>query len=415
MKLLALATAVVLVAVPAQAQAPTDARWAPWLGCWELVTESVRDAGDPAALPTGRGAAPSPPLDDETRPRVCATAAQEGITFTTTIAGETALEQTVIANGVDRPVEDAECQGTQRTEWSEDGLRLYSTAQLTCAADTTPRRVSGLALLGRDGTWLDIQAVEIGGREDVRLRRYRRASRTPGVAVPAVTATRLTIDDIKEASRKVSSRAIEAALVETTAAFDLTGDTLLDLDDAGVPAGVVDVMVALSYPDRFVVERTRADRGGGTVFLNDPFMLDYGFYSPLYGTAYYPYYYSPFAYSYYGRFDPRFFGGGGVILVPGDPGGGGTPEPQPTGAARAVDGHGYTRVRPRDPAAAATAGTDGQPATSSRGRVNTGSTSTSSGDASSSGSSSSGSGGVSSQGFSSGSSSGDTGRTAVPR
>ena len=31
-----------LVAVPARAQS-TDARWAPWLGCWTLATENLRD------------------------------------------------------------------------------------------------------------------------------------------------------------------------------------------------------------------------------------------------------------------------------------------------------------------------------------------------------------------------------------
>jgi uncharacterized membrane protein YgcG len=345
---------------------------------------------------------------------VCAAAGQQGgVTFTTTIAGETALEQTVVATGADRPVDDAECQGTQRAEWSSDGFRLYSAAQITCAGDQTPRRVSGLALLAPDGTWLDIQAVEIGGREDVRLRRYRRVTEPAATTVPVLRATRLNIDDIREASGKVSPRALEAALVETNAAFDLSGRTLLDLDDAGVPVSVIDVMIAQSYPDRFVVERTRGARsGGGSVFLNDPFWLDYGFYSPLYGSPYYPYYYSPFAYSYYGRFDPRFFGGG-IIVVPGTaPGGGDAPEVQPSGDARAVDGRGYTRVRPRQP--------EDSPAPASSGassvrRVPPSTASTSSDGGSSSGSSSSGSSGASPQGFSSGGSSGDTGRTAVPR
>ena len=413
MKSMASAIAVVILSVPALAQAPADTRWAPWLGCWELIDENVRDAGAPRALPGRRTGRTAPQGDDEAQPRVCAgPAADGGVTFTTTIAGEAALEQTVIPNGMDRPVDDPECRGTQRAEWSSDGSRLFSAAQITCAGDQMPRRVSGLSLLGPDGTWLDIQAVEIGGREDVRLRRYRRATPAPATTVPAVMATRLTLDDIKEAATKVSPRALEAALIETDAGFDLSGRTLLDLDEAGVPDSVIDVMVALSYPDRFVVERARGGGGGGTVFLNDPLWLDYGFYSPFYGSPYYPYYYSPFAYSYYGRFDPRFFGGG-FVAVPSMPGeGGGTPEPQPSGAARAVDGRGYTRVRPREPEDSAPAG--GAATTTARRVPPTSSTSSSSGDSSAAGSSS-GSSGVSSQGFSGGGSSGDTGRTAVPR
>ena len=410
MKLPALVLAAALVGVPAQARAQSDSRWAPWLGCWELIDENVRDAGDPAGAARPRSNAA--PRDQETTPRVCATPAGDGVTFTTTIAGETALAQTVIANGAERPVEDADCRGTQRAEWSQDGLRVYSSAQLTCANDRTPRRVSGVSLLGRNGAWIDIQAVEIGGREDVRVRRYRRAVQPPASAVPAIVATRLTIEDVKEASAKVSPRAVEAALIETGAVFDLDGRTLLDLDDAGVASSVVDVMVALSYPDRFVVERSRDDRGGRTVFLNDPFGIDYGFYSPLYGSLYYPYYYSPFAYSYYGRFDPRFFGGG-VVVVPVIPDGGDPADPQASGAARAVDGLGYTRVRPRHEEPTVQSGRRVAPG-SDTAATSTGSSGTAAAPASSGSSGSSGGGAVSSGGFSSGGGS-DTGRTAVPR
>jgi hypothetical protein len=125
----------------------------------------------------------------------------------------------------------------------------------------------------------------------------------------------------------------------------------------------------------------------------------FGFYSPIYG-PYSSYYYSPF-YSYLPWYDPRYFGGGGFIVIDGNGGGSGGPG-QPSGAGRVVDGRGYTRVRPREaePTSSAPGG---------RGSI-----------ASSRGSSSSSGGGggsstVSSQGFSSGGSGGDSGRTAQPR
>jgi hypothetical protein len=407
MKTTAIGFALALLAVPAQAQTADDQRWAPWLGCWELVTESVSDA----ALPqSGVSAGRSQRVPDDTRPRICVTSASPGgATFTTTVAGKTALEQTVIADANERPINDGECRGTQRADWSDDGLRLYARAELTCGRDQTPRRVSGLALFGPDATWLDVQAVEVSGRENVRVRRYRRiATQGPGPVAARVTATRLTLDDVKEASAKVTARAVEAALVETGASFDLTASSLIDLDDAGVPGSVIDLLVALSYPDRFVVERTRDDRVS-TIFLNDPWLLggafgyplwfdDFGFYSPLYGSYYSPYYYSPFAYSYHGRYDPRFVGGGFAVI---ESGGGTGPSPQPSGAGRAVDGRGYTRVRSRETEAASSS----RPITTSSSGAGSSSTSSSSGSSS----------GASSQGYSGGSSSGDTGRTAVPR
>jgi hypothetical protein len=340
-----------------------------------------------------------------------------GATFSTKVGTQTPIVQTIIADGKDRPVTEDGCTGTQRAEWSSDGLRLYARAELTCKSDQGLRRVSGLALLGPDGRWTDVQSIDISGRESFRVRQYRRA-RGADTTTPAPAATALTIDDVKEASAKVSPRALEAALVETRASFDLTSKRLLELDAAGVPASVVDLMVALSYPDRFVIERRAAVDRAQAPFIDDPFTLGwggfgfspwsdlygfYGFYSPLYG-PYSPYYYSPFAYPY--GYIPYYYGGGGIYVVDNGGGGGGSVSQQPSGRGRVVDGQGYTRVRPRDndPAVPVQAGT-GSTASSSGG-----------GSSSSSGGGSSGGGSVTSQGFSSGGGGGgDGGRSAQPR
>ena len=71
--------------------------------------------------------------------------------------------------------------------------------------------------------------------------------------------------DVKEASAKVTPLVLQAALVETAARFRLTGRTMIDLDRAGVADEVTDLMVALTYPDRFTVARERAS-GGGDIF-----------------------------------------------------------------------------------------------------------------------------------------------------
>ena len=49
--------------------------------------------------------------------------------------------------------------------------------------------------------------------------------------------------------------AVEAALFETGSRFDLNGRTLKELDAAGVPDGVVDVMVAQSFPGHVAIGR----------------------------------------------------------------------------------------------------------------------------------------------------------------
>ena len=396
MRQLVFALTVFALGAPAYGQTSNDPRWVPWLGCWELYEQGVRDADEPVREEQGQ------PSAETARPRVCVTPVPpNGAALVTTVGTEKAFDQVVTADGLDHTVDDGECRGIQSAGWSADGLRLFARAKVTCAGDSTPRGVTGLALLAPDGTWLDIQAVDVGGRENVRVRRYRRVLDEAGAAAasrPHIAATRLRLADIKEASAKISPRAIEAALVETNAGFDLSGRDLIDLDDAGVAGSVVDILVALSYPDRFVVERTRDSRAtGGGFFSNDPFFLDYGFLTPLDGAFYAPYYYSPFAYSSYGRFyNPGFYNS--AFFGPGNIAVGGSAEPRPSGDGRVVNGLGYTRIRERAP----------------EGGVSTASRAGSSGAGTASSGSSSG-GSVTSQGFSSGGSGGDGGRTAVPR
>jgi hypothetical protein len=275
-------------------------------------------------------------------------------------------------------------------------------------------------MLGPDARWTDVQSVDIGGRESFRVRQYRRADDTR--VVPGIAATALTLDDVKEASTKVSPRALEAALVETRASFNLSSKRLLELQNAGVPASVVDLMVALSYPDRFVIERTASVDRARAPIIDDPFMLGwafgfpmwsdvYGFYSPLYG-PYSPYYYSPFAYPYYRGYNPYYYGGGyyggGYYVDTGGGGGGGGNLPdRPSGLGRVVDGQGYTRVRAResDPVTPRSGG--GSTASSTGGSGGGGA-------ASSSGSSGGGSS-ASPAGFSSGGGGDGGGRSAQPR
>jgi hypothetical protein len=399
MKALLFAIAILVLAGPAGAQT-ADPRWEPFLGCWDLTADNVRENA-PAA-----GRLADSPLTTRSRngsgPRVCVTRTPDGgARFQTTVRGQSAIDQTLIADGSARPLDDAECRGTQQAEFSNDGMRVFSRAELTCVGDAGPRRVAGISLLALDGTWLDIQAVEIAGRETVRVRRYYRAEGEPRIPSATLSASNLSLDDIKEASGKTAPRALEAALVETSAGFFLSGKQLIDLDNAGVPDGVIDLIVALSYPERFVVERTARGGGGGGSFGNDPFGLGWAFGYPVwYDDFYYsPYYYSPFGYSRYGY--SGYGGGFGNFAVIGvDPG------PQPSGSARAVDGQGYTRIRPRETASA-----------DNSGPVTRGSTLGSSSGASSgsSGSSGGGSSTASSGGGYSSGGGGDSGRTAQPR
>lgn len=424
-----------LLSAPALAQespAAFDSRWTPYLGCWTIV----QDQRQPAPLPAGTMVCVQP-------------SGRFGVAVTTTVDGRNVLEQTIVADGSAQPLSQADCKGTQNSNWSRDGERLFTNVELECA-NRPKRTISGITLLAK-GQWIDAQSTLIDGNSDVRLRRYRRTS-DQYAAAPGMTTAPLTIDDVIEASAKVQPEALEAALDELNTRLALNSSALKQLADNGVSPNVIDLLIAQAYPDKFEVERSgypsasstnygTTSMGSSTVYMGSA-MYSSPMYDPFYSSHYY---YSPFAYPYYwgpsysyGYGSPFYrnyynynnynnygFGGGGYYGGPSFPSGGGNAQPGSPdsrgGDGVVVNGRGYTRVRPAGSTNSTGSGEGATPTSrpsgSSRGVRITGSSdsgaSSSSSPSSSSGSSSSG---ASSGGYSGGGG-GDSGggRTAQPR
>jgi hypothetical protein len=391
--------------------APTweiDVRWAPWLGCWRSEDDL-----------TGTGL------------RLCITPESvAGVKMLTLVDEDLRMTETVIPDKVTRPIADKECRGTSRSEWSRSNQRLFRFTEVTCGPES-PRKLSGVSFLLEGPILVDVQFADLTENKSVRVRRFHQsgnqklpdgsfAPRSAGVRGSAVGAP-WTVDDVIEANSKIPSDAVQAAISEAGAGFRLDKRALLAMEKAEVPGNVIDLMIALSYPKKFVVERAVAapsddSFGGAPIGWWDPFLSpmipfammgsdcfssyyaygpSYGcgrFYSAYgwgYGSPFYPYY--PYAYPGWVTVD----NGSSTVAPPTE----GSPD------GRVVNGRGYTQIRNREPVPVPTPGRSG-----------------SSGDASSvggsgnSGTSSTGSSGVSSGGYSGGGSSGgDSGRTAVPR
>jgi hypothetical protein len=343
-------------------------------GKYRRDTPSAEETVSPATRPAER---------PQTRVCVTPAGATSGVRISTEAQGVPVVEETLVADGTERPVEDKTCRGARSAEWSRSGYRLFSRAEITCAGEP-PHSVSHLATVFED-TWIDIQGITREGRQGLRVRRYRReADEAAALERPPGTGS-FGIEDVKEASAKVTPLVLQAALVETAARFRLRARTMIELDRAGVADEVTDLMVALSYPDRFAVARVSTSGAGGEVFHpgGAPDWTSDDVY--LWG-------YAPFAYSYWG-FDDYWYSPDVVIIGDRNEGGG----ERSSGGGRVVNGRGYTRIEPAEVAQAARGENSESGSTSS--------TAPASGD----------SGGVSSQGYSSGGSSGDSDRTAQPR
>lgn len=394
-------------AISAGAPGDLDARWRPWLGCWQLWEEQL----DPTDAEGSETAA----LLERTLVCVRPERDANGVDLTARAGEQVLVDRTLVADGVRRDVNEADCAGWERSEWSADGRRLFTQAEIQCG-DQPVRTVTGVSLMSSAATWADIQVIEVGGRQLVEVRRYAPLRQSEqdahlgsddlGVDLADISQARrnsaapLSLPAVVDASERTSARAVEALLVETEPTLPLDGDALVALDDAGINGGVIDLLVALAYPDRFVVERR--DRGGA--WSSGGWGGFSGYHDPIWYNSYYPYYVTPLGYYFWSRgYDPYLYGGVGTPFVVVNDGVSGNDE----GAGRAVPGVGFTRVSPRG----YTGGGSG---------VSPGSF-VSSGGSSSGGSSGSSGGTASGGGFSSGGSSGGSsgrsggGRTAVPR
>jgi len=314
-----------------------DARWFPWLGCWEAV-----DGGEDAPLLCVRPASQG-----------------QGVEFLTWADGEMTSVETILADGLPKDAEREECRGLEEARFSDDGRRVYLKSDYVCEGGIE-RGASGILAMINPMEWVDIKAVE--GTPWVLRYRLARASKVEEAGMENVVASRasavkaariaasarLTENDLIEAVGKVDAVAVEALIVERGDPFAVNADMLIRLADAGVPESVIDLAVAISFPDRFAV---KAGPSQVEEYEMDPgysprrsIYMGGGLFNPFYGG--FGYGYSPYSYGY----SPYYYGGYGYGLGYGYGYGSGyyrpttiVVQPRSSGFGQWIKGRGYTR------------------------------------------------------------------------
>ena len=296
-----------VAALPASAAPvqPVDGSWLAWQGCWHAQ-------GDP--------------VDNI----LCIVTDGDAARILTVANGKIQAETRMSADGRARPVSLEGCSGTESAEWSADGQRIFARSDMICGG-SVHRKVTGIMAMPNAEEWLNVQAVKSGDQVVARTKRYvavepinapeslraqlqenRLARETSRYAASA----HLDLDDIAEASHKTDSNVVSEWLTAMHQEFDLTGKNLTRLADQGVPAAVIDVVVALSNPEHFAV-RAPEDRDDEYPYRPRAYgsrddCYGYSRYSPWLGaTSSYDYgrysygngngcYYSPWGYDGYG-------------------------------------------------------------------------------------------------------------------
>ena len=342
-----------------------DARWVPWLGCWHLWGGAVRTGGPTRGRPEHR------------RPHVRVYDPGGGRHLFDGQGGERLLvERHLVADGAQHTVDEDGCLGWERSDWSADGHRLFTSGELRCG-DAPTRTVTGVSIMASTSSWVDIQYVQYGDREQLEVRRYSpmpvlEADAVLGVDVlpfepveirrarRASTET-LGLADVTEANERTMPRVVEALLVETE---PISTSTRMHSSRWMMPestAQVIDLMVALSYPEYFVVERR--NRGGSWSSGLASFGGGYSVYDPIwYGDLYPLLCDAAWCALVPRRLQPlsvRAAAASPFVVLPG--------KFEKNASGHAFAGRGYTRVSPKKVSAPAGKGWRGGSGSSARG------------------------------------------------
>lgn len=310
----------------------------PWVGCWVEV-------GAPADAPM-----------------TCFVPENGGAALLTIDRAGVAERRTFRANGVAHPVSDAGCSGVEAVTPSDDGGRLFLRTELQCEGGTE-RLTHGLFVMIEPDEWIRVRTLEVAGSASAWTQRFRKApaSRVEAAELAgafedlalAVESARMaatmppSVDDVIEATARTHPEAVRTWLAEQGEPLALDRDALVRLADAGVPAEVIDVAIAVSYPDRFALGKQpeRVEGYDDRDRYRDPYAYRWGGIGwwPFY---YDPWYYSPYSYRRYGGYwgsgwgswGWSSWGGPGIIVV--DP-----VDDAEFGNGRVIKGRGYTSGR----------------------------------------------------------------------
>ena len=282
----------------------------PYLGCWEPL-----------------GTAPAEGV-------LCFAAVDGQVEMLTVVDGAVEYREPFRVDGRERPVEQDGCRGTESARASEDGQRLYTASSFACEGEA-PRRSTGIISMPVPDAWVDVRAMDANGGTTAWSRWYQRAEEDAlaelgvragarpfagGGATARATAP-VGVDDVIDAVLNVDAKAVEAWVAELGQEFQgLSADDLIRMADAGVPEEVVDVVVAVSFPERFALNGGRAAgreeaEGEGARRAGRPIWLaPMGYYDPYYGGYYSRYGGYGYGYGRYGGW-PTWGGGYGYRPV----------------------------------------------------------------------------------------------------
>ena len=257
-----------------------DNHWLPWIGSWRLVSSTINSIG--------------PPLKEEYLLTIRPDKEGNFITMESTRDKTVMYEEKIETDGLRHPLNEDGCTGWYSYSWSETGNRLLFNGESSCVGDLS-QKISGISIIDTVGDYVDIKLLKSGDEKAITVHRYQHVDsdlNTPAALILSkaynarISAGKgFSLDEVIELSSKVEPEVLETALVEMHNPFPVNSKQLIRLSDAKVPSKIVDLVVALSFPEKFTVEKATLS----WVKTSPSFM------APQYLLPISPWYWTPFA------------------------------------------------------------------------------------------------------------------------
>jgi len=329
---------------------------APWVGTWTIV----EDQPSLGAMGANQAAVVEIRLTSD----------GIGLDISRKSPNQPDVKEVLIPDGNKRPVEEQNCSGWRSAHLVAEAGLIVESSEMNCK-DAGSIATSSLRIILAADRIAHILALKAGGQTRLAVRRLSFEydlpsapdSQTGWRAVAARTelSAPWNLETIIRLSKIIDGQLLQAALLEKKTQLNLTPGSLKEMKTARLPNGIIDLLVALAYPDQFHIEKngqvelrpwivsSPGSAGPSSMpsgplsyypgaFYNcySPYGYFYGFpFSGLYSAAFCISYYSPFWWDY-------------PIYIPDNGGGGSGGSVGGGGGGRLTSDQGYVQIEPRD-------------------------------------------------------------------
>jgi hypothetical protein len=252
----ALSLVVLLLLFPGFSQSQTNTADAksslkPWVGVWTFNDDAaLKVVGD---------------SNQKTIVEIMPLSDGKGLEITRKEATQPEVKEWLVLDGTKRPVDASNCTGWQTARWIPEAGIIFSSSEMNCK-EAGAFSTSNLKIIVAADKMVDILSLKSGGQTKLATRRLvlERELVPAGGSEPAYanTVERIAaaapwkLDRIVQLSKTMDTQLLEAALVEKNVTLDLNSAAAIkDLNKTKLPNEVIDLLVALAFPDKFHIER----------------------------------------------------------------------------------------------------------------------------------------------------------------